>query len=301
MKLSEVEDFIAIADTGSIRAAAKLRGVTPPAMTQSIARLEEKLHAPLVVRTTRGAQLSAFGIAFLARARLISTEVRKARDEMAQMLGKEQGQVTIGTSMTPTSTVIPRAVTEFRKAHPDVRLNIVAGMFHEHLPRIRAGSMDLALGPVPAAGLGSEFEVEKLFNNDLVLTARRGNPYAQARSLSDLAHAEWILAGPVNNGPGAAVIDMFEQNGFPAPRIMVQSSSLSVMQALLLDSDMICALPRQMVTSEPLCRHVVAIEVVEKMPTYTVSLFRRADSPLSPVATHLATLVRREAHHWNTG
>jgi len=301
MKLSEVEDFIAIADTGSIRAAAKLRGVTPPAMTQSIARLEEKLHAPLVIRTTRGAQLSEYGVAFLARARLISTEVRKARDEMAQMLGKEQGQVTIGTSMTPTSTVIPRAVTEFRKAHPDVRLNIIAGMFHEHLPRIRAGSMDLALGPVPATGLGADFEVEKLFNNDLVLTARRGNPYATAKSLSDLAHAEWILGGPVNHGPGAAVIDMFEQNGFSAPRVMVQSSSLSVMQALLLDSDMICALPRQMVTSEPLCRHVVAIEVSEKMPTYTVSLFRRAGSPLSPVADHLATLVRREAHHWILG
>lgn len=163
MKLSELEDFIAVADTGSIRAAAKARGVTSPAMTQSIARLEEGLHVPLSTRTTRGAVLSEYGSAFLLRARLIINEVAKSKEELAQMRGAGGGQVTIGTSMTPTSTVIPRAIAEFRRLAPDVRVNMIAGMFHEHLPRIRSGAMDFALGPLPAAGIGTEFEVERLF------------------------------------------------------------------------------------------------------------------------------------------
>ena len=300
MKLSELEDFIAVADTGSIRAAAKRRGITSPAMTQSIARLEESLHVPLIVRTTRGAVLSDYGRAFLLRARLIINEVTRSADEMAQMRGVGGGQITIGSSMTPTSTVIPRAIAEFRRTHPDTRVNIVAGMFHEHVPRIRSGAMDFALGPLPATGIGTEFEVERLFDNDLVLTARKGNPHAAAKSLLELANADWILGGPASHGPGAAVVDMFEQAGHPAPRIMVQSSSLSVMQALMLDSDAICALPRPLVAADPLRRHVVTIDVAEKMPTYSVSLFQRANWPLSPAANDLATLLRRQAHYWRT-
>lgn len=298
MKLSELTDFIAVADMGSIRAAAKLRGITAPAMTQSIARLEEKLHVPLVVRTTRGAVLSDYGRAFLIRARLIIEEVRKAGDEMIQMRGQGMGQITIGTSMTPTSAVIPRAVAAFRKQQPQVRLNIIGGMYNEHLPRIRSGAMDFALGPLPAAGIGPDFAVEALFDNDLVLTVRKGSPHLAAKSLADLTHADWLLGGPASHGPGAAVIDMFEQSGYPPPKVMVQSGSLSVMQALLLESDVICALPRQLVESEPLRQHVMALQVRELMPSYTVSMFSQADWPFSPAVKLLATLVRREAHYW---
>jgi LysR family transcriptional regulator of abg operon len=300
MKLNELEDFIAVVDTGSIRAAAKARGVTSPAMTQSIARLEESLHVPLIVRTTRGAVLSDYGRAFLLRAQTIVNEVARSTEELAQMRGAGGGQVTIGTSMTPTSTVIPRAIAEFRRLQPDVRVNIVAGMFHEHLPRLRSGAMSFALGPLPAAGIGGEFEVERLFDNDLVLTVRNGNPHADATSLAELATAEWILGGPDSHGPGAAVLDMFANAGYPRPKVMVQSSSVSVMQALMLESDAICALPRPVVSADPLRRHVTTIKVVEKMPIYPVSFFQRASSPLSPAANCLATLVRRHAHYWST-
>ncbi len=297
MKLSEISDFIAIVETGSIRAAARQRGVTASAMTQSIARLEEKLHAPLVVRTTKGVVLSDYGRAFLIRAKLITSEVQKSIDEMAQMGGQAHGQIAFGTSMTPTSTVIPRAVAGFRKEWPEVRLSIIGGMFQDHLPRIRAGVMDFALGPVPDDGIGSDFQVEKLFQNDLVLTVRKDSPYAKAKSLAELTKADWILGGPSSHGPGAAVIDMFERNGYAPPRVMVQSGSLEVVQSLMLSSDMICALPRQTISSETLCRHVAVIDVKEKMPTYTVSLFYLADSPLSLVAAKLATLIRRHAHY----
>ncbi|NYT63259.1 LysR family transcriptional regulator [Alcaligenaceae bacterium] len=300
MKLSEISDFIAIAETGSIRAAARQRGVTAPAMTQSIARLEEKLHVPLVTRTTKGVVLSDYGLAFLIRARLIVSEVQKSMDEMAQMGGQGHGQITFGTSMTPASTVIPHAIADFRRQRPEVRLHIIAGMFHEHLPRIRSGVMDFAIGPVPDDGLGADFQVEKLFQNDLVLTVRKESPYAKAKSLAELTKADWILGGPSSHGPGSAVIDMFERNGYAPPRVMVQSGSLAVVQSLLLSSDMICALPRQTISSEPLCRHVDIIDVKETMPTYTVSLFYRIDSPLSLVASLLATLVRRHAHYWSS-
>ena len=61
MRLSQVQDFIAVAECGGIRAGAKARGVSAPAITKSIRLLEEELHVPLLTRTTRGIVLSRYG------------------------------------------------------------------------------------------------------------------------------------------------------------------------------------------------------------------------------------------------
>lgn len=298
MKIKELQDFVAIATTGSIRAAARQQGVTPPALTQSIARLEEKLHAPLVTRTTRGAVLTSYGIAFLHRARSVIAELERASDEIAQMLGQLNGLVTVGASMTPATTILPASVTQFRRDMPDVRLNIVGGLFHQHLPAIRSGEMDFAIGPVPAAGLDSGFDVEPLFENDLVIVARRGNPLLKSKSLSDLGHAEWIVTGPNTQGPGAAIADGFRTHGLTPPKAMIQCDSILILHNLLMETDMVCALPRQMLAKAPLAETVLALDLPERLPKHPISLFKKADSPLLPAAGHLATLLRRHAHYF---
>lgn len=298
MKLKELENFIAVASTGSIRAAARLQGLTSPALTQSIARLEEELHAPLIIRTTRGAVLSEFGAVFLQRARTITSEVDKAAEEISQLLGRSHGGATIGASMTPAITILPPAITQFRKERPDVRLNIVGGIYHQHLPALRTGDMDFAIGPVPAGGLGADFAVEPLFNNDLAIVARRGNPHMHATSLAELIDAEWIVTGPNTQGPGAALADAFRVHNLTPPRALIQCDSILILHTLLMETDMICVLPRQMVGKKPLLDTVVAIETRERLPGHQISLFHRAGSPLLPAAAHLATLLRRHAHYF---
>ena len=142
MTLSEIQDFLAVADSGSIRAAARARRITAPAMTQSLARLEAKLHVPLLVRTTKGAQLSDYGRAFLVRARAITAEVQKSVNELAHMRGdSSQGMLYFGTSATPTTTLVPDAIADFRKRMPQVNLNILGGLYRDHMPLIRSGEM----------------------------------------------------------------------------------------------------------------------------------------------------------------
>jgi len=302
MTLSEIQDFLAVADSGSIRAAARARGITAPAMTQSMSRLEAKLHVPLLVRTTKGVQLSDYGKAFLVRARAIAREVQKSVDELAHMRGDSRGMLYFGTSATPTTTLIPHAVADFRRLMPQVSLNIVGGLYRDHMPLIRSGEMEFAVGPLPASGIGADFAVEVLFENNLVLAVRRGSPLAQARSLRELQHAEWILSGPASQGPGAAILDLFASHPELAPpRIQVQSSSLSVVQTLMMESDLVCALPQEFIHSRWLQPFLEQIPVREQLPAYPISMFHRADYPLSPAAELLATLIRRHAHYFMQG
>ncbi|WP_159591077.1 LysR substrate-binding domain-containing protein [Hydrogenophaga sp. BPS33] len=297
MKLSDIENFEAIAQTGSIRAAAKLRGLTSPALTQCVARLENELHVALVVRTTRGAVLTEYGIAFLRRAQLITSEVRRASEEIGQMLSSQGGSVSIGTSATPATMLLPDVLAQFRRDRPGVQVQLSEGLFHAHLSRLREGKMDIAVGPVPAVGLDSDVLVEPLFENDLIIACGLQNPLRVATSLADLQEAEWIGTGPFEQGPGAAIADAFREHGLPVPRMMVRSESMAAIYTLLMRTDLICALPRATIQGEPLCRALCAIPVVEILPHYTISLFRLADSPLLPAARHLATLLHRHAHY----
>ncbi|CAN7770105.1 LysR substrate-binding domain-containing protein [Pseudorhodoferax sp. LjRoot39] len=297
MKLKELQNFIAVATTGSIRAAARQQGLTPPALTQSIARLEEELHVPLIVRTTRGAVLSKYGTAFLQRARLITGEVEKASEEMAQMLGERGGLVTIGSSMTPAITILPLGIAQFRQDMPEVRVNIVGGIYHQHLAPLRSGEMDFAIGPIPSSGLDADLEVETLFENNLAIVAHRTNPLLRARSLAELVDADWIVTGPQTQGPGATLADAFREHGFTPPRAMIQCDSILILQTLLASTRMICVLPRQLLLQSPWIHTVAAIPVAEALPRHPISLFRLADSPLVPAAAHLATLLRRQSHY----
>lgn len=297
MKLSQLRDFIAIAEHGSLRAAARALGVTPPALMKSVNGLEAELHVPLLVRSSRGVALSDYGSRFLQRARLIQTEAQKAADEISEMRGRYEGTVTIGASPTPSLVLLPDALVQFRRKFPKVRINILGGMYHSHLRSIRSGAMDLAVSPVPEGGLDAAFRCEPLFYNDIVIVARRGHPQAGVRSLAELADCEWVLTGPATQGPGAAIFDVFRSHGLEPPRRMMQCDVTWTLETLLLNSDLMCALPRQLLQHGTLSERLCIVPVREPLPRYAVSLIYRSDVPLLPTIDYLATLMRRQACH----
>jgi LysR family transcriptional regulator of abg operon len=300
MKLTEIQNFIAVADSGSIRSAARLRGLSAPAMTKSISRLEEKLEASLVVRTTRGAVITEFGEAFLRRARIIAAETINAREEIAQLQGRLVGSVAIGVSITPAMTIVPPALMEFRRQFPQVNVRIVDGPYSRHLPAMRDGTLDFAVAACPLHGLGTEFQQEELFVNELAIVTRPGCRWSRAQNLEDLHAAEWVTMGPATHGQGAAIVEAFGRRGLEAPRSRIVCESIATMQTLLAEADVICVLPVSLLAKEPFVRIATRIKVSDLLPTYTVSLIQRAQGPLKPMAAKLAILLQRHAHYFST-
>ena len=297
MKLNQLRDFIAMAEHGSMRAAARALGVTAPALAKSVAQLEGELHVPLVQRNSRGVVLTDYGKALLPRARLVDAEARKAAEEMAQLRGRFEGAVTVGASPTPAVTIVPDVVLQFRKKFPDVRVTLLSGLYHAHVPGLRNGTIDLAIGPVPAAGLDADLHSEPLMYNSICVVARKGHPLARCRSLADLVDSEWVVTGPSTQGPGAAILDAFRQHGLASPRRIVQCDITWALAALLERSDMLCALPLQLIERLPFGRSLQTLTLREELPRYIVSLYRRSDSPPLPGAEYFAVLLRRHAHY----
>lgn len=299
MKLHQVRDFIAIAEHASIRKAARVLGLSQPALTKSLRHLEDEMHVQLFARTQRGVELTPYGEVFLIRARLIEAESQKARQDIAQMRGEKEGTVTVGVSPTVATSLLPSALIQFRKDYPDVKINIMGGLYYAHLPELRAGTMDFAVGAVPAGASQSGFASEVLFYNSTAIACRKGHSLRSATKLSELEKAEWILYGPSRRGPGASIIEAFQAAGLPSPRIMAQCNSIAGLVALVARSDILCVLPRQMLDEEPLCNGLHVIPIAQPLPHYPVVLMRKAASPLTPAASHLATLLRRQVAYLN--
>jgi len=106
MRFTQIRDFLAVAHAASLRAAARRLGISQPAMTKSVRRLEAELSVQLLQRTTRGIVLTPSGRMFLARARVMQSELDKARDELAE--SERQGSVAIGVGPLAATAVVRR-------------------------------------------------------------------------------------------------------------------------------------------------------------------------------------------------
>jgi DNA-binding transcriptional LysR family regulator len=93
-----MQALLHIEELGSIRSAAQTMNMTQPALTAAIQNLEAELSAPLLVRSRQGVTFTNFGQAFLRHAKLMVTQSRRARDEIAQLRGDWVGSVKMAIS-----------------------------------------------------------------------------------------------------------------------------------------------------------------------------------------------------------
>ncbi|CAN7252917.1 LysR family transcriptional regulator [Variovorax paradoxus] len=295
--LNEIQDFVAIAAAGGIRAAARARGITSPAMTQSISRLEDKLKAPLALRTSKGITLTAFGQQLLPHYQAICAELSKSNEALRHLQGNDHGEITVGSSLTPIMVLMPDSLKDFRARLPNVRVNVVGGLYQAHIGALRAGTMDLAIGPIPEEGLPEDIATVPLFRSDPVLAVRRNSPWLDAKQLSDLMQASWIMSSNLAHGPGAAVADLFRSAGLPAPRIMLQSTSMIFIVNTLLRTDFIAALPSCFISSALASSTLARIQLNVALPNYPICAYFRADHQLGPFADYMLKMIRRHGHY----
>jgi LysR family transcriptional regulator, regulator of abg operon len=285
MRLSQIRDFVAVVESGGIRAAARKLGVSQPAITRSVRGLEAELHARLLQRTPTGVVPTQPGRALFARARAAQAELRKAEEEVDQ-LGQRVGSVAFGVSPT-SATMVPEVITRFRRQFPLARVRIAEGLPQTLLPLVRDETLDFAICRRAAAELGSALRFRPLFRHDFVVVARRGHPLEKARSLDQLTEANWISLLPPDT-PGGPLERVFSPAGLSVPQQVIQCDSYNTAIGLLAKTDMLGLLSRQLLAESMLRGFLQQIPVAASMPSFIVGMFTRADTPLTQLAGAMA-------------
>jgi LysR family transcriptional regulator of abg operon len=292
MKLHDFRNAVAIAEQGSLRAAARSLRIAQPALTRSLGQLEQELGAPLFERRARGMVPTPVGHAFVRRAAAVLNEVSRARDEVNQLSGGSGGSVAVGLSIAPHIALLPRSLHPFRTRYPDVRLHVIEGFYPTLESELRNGSIDFYVGPAPAEARAAELLEEKLFDNTRTVLCRKNHPLAKARSLRDLADAEWATTS-ITSLAEDELKSLFESYGLASPRLILRSQSALTLIVMLAHTDLLAMVPRQWKDFAPTADILATINVQERLPAPAIVLIRRRDVPLTPAAAYLASLLSR--------
>lgn len=280
MRLSQIRDFVAVVENGSITRAARSLGVSQPGLSKSIAALEAELAVALLQRTPRGVVPTRLGRAFFARMRAVHTELDKARDELAQLAGTRLGKLAIGFGPWAATLVLPPAVLRFDKLYPQAELRLLEGFAHTLIPLLRDETLDMAVGVrLPSTQKDASIRFRPVFHNDQIVAGRQAHPLARGHSIADLESATWL-----SFEPRPVLVQALASLGLKDARKVVRCESLTVMLALLAQSDMLCVVSGRLL-AHPLARGVIReIPTRSRMPPLTTGLYRLADVPLTPMA-----------------
>ncbi|RFP21914.1 LysR family transcriptional regulator [Duganella sp. BJB488] len=187
--LGSIELFCFAAELGSFTAAATAAGVTPAAVSRSIARLEERLGVRLFVRTTRQIRLTDGGRVYFEQCRQALAQLTDAERQVTGAQAKPAGVLRISAPTPYAHYRLLPLLGEFRRKYPEVTLDIHVS--NRNIDFADEG-YDLAIrGRAPA---DSNLIARKLEDAELVLAAspaylkRHGKP----RKLEDLDKHECI-------------------------------------------------------------------------------------------------------------
>jgi LysR family transcriptional regulator, regulator of abg operon len=292
MKLTQMRNMVAVAERGSLRAAARQLELAQPALTRSIGALEREMGTSLFERHARGMVLTPSGKLFYRRASAVINEVRRAHEDLEQTGGDMRGTITVGLSIMPHMGMLPAALPVFRHRYPKVLLKISEGLYPAMEAGLQDGSIDFYLGASPKGEPADGLIAEILLHNTRVVIGRKSHPLAKAKTLRDLARAEWATT-TLDFNAGTDLNELFAKHKMQPPNIVVQANSaLSVMVALS-SCDLLGFLPAQW-NEFPITRDTLAvINIKEKLPAPDIVLIRRPDLPLTPAADHFCDLMKR--------
>jgi len=191
-RLREMEMFIRIVDSGSFSAAARDFDMGQPAVSKTIAGLEDRLGVRLLVRSTRRLSPTEAGLAFYERALRTLTEANEAEAVAHSAGAKLEGRLRILAPVTFARLHIVPKLGEFLDAHPKLRLELV---MDDRVVDLLAENIDagfrlgaLADSALPARKLA---QADRLVVASPNYLARRGVP----KSPADLIEHDGIIYG----------------------------------------------------------------------------------------------------------
>ena len=119
-----LSEFLAVAETGSFRAAAASLRVTPAAVSQAVKALEARTGTPLFLRTTRSLAVTEAGAALLSRLKPATAEIEGAFDNLNALRGEPAGLLKLSVPRIALELVVLPSLPLFRRAHPAIKVEI---------------------------------------------------------------------------------------------------------------------------------------------------------------------------------
>lgn len=201
MRTSQLEYFIAVADTGSFTQAAERCHVAQPAISQQIQALEKELGFPLFLRSTKGVQLTAAGRQYYRDVAGILDALERADRHASSIARGQAGSLDIGVASSGQMGLF-QVIRRFCTAYPEIRIGLHRALSRVQEEHLRTGVYDVAPAPPCAFADHEGLAVACAAHEPLHIIMSESHPLAARRSLEveDLLPYPHIIADTPGDG-----------------------------------------------------------------------------------------------------
>lgn len=224
MNLDDLTYFLAIAETGLLHRAALKVGISQPALTKAVRRLEAELGVPLFERSPKGMQLTRYGIEFERNAVNLRAAYEDTLCKIAELHSGDLAKARLGATPA-TESLVNRTFLALLKRRPALRLDLNVQLSDALMQALLEGEIDLVVAPMPVE-LPEDLVAVRLLTESIEIVCRSGHPLSdlgKPASPEQLSCYTWILPG--QSVSARQQIDAyFERHHVEGPSVQVQSN-----------------------------------------------------------------------------
>ncbi|MDM0030854.1 pca operon transcription factor PcaQ [Variovorax sp. J22P271] len=245
LKLRHLQCLAMVAQERNLVRAAKALALTQPAVSKTIAELEDIVGRPLLLRRRRGVELTPAAEVLVRHA---VAALRGLREGFGLALDQPEGdQVSVAVGALPNmaANLLPAAVAALQASQPALRVRVVSGTNAQLMTQLRQGEIDLVLGRLAQASAMADLAFEQLYNEPLLMVVRPGHPLAAAPRLALDALAGLPMVMPVAGTSIRHTADgLLLAQGMAPPRCLVEATDTSFAFGLLQRTDTVWFAPQ---------------------------------------------------------
>ncbi len=283
----------AIHDTGGLARAADQLHITQSALSHQIKGIEDQAGVELFVRRSKPLKLSAAGMKMLAAAERILPQVAALEAEFSGLVAGSAGRLHIAIECHACFEWLFPVLEQFRKAWPEVDVDIRPGLAFDALPALRKEEVDLVVSSDPEELPETDFT--PLFDYEPVFVAAASHPLAQKQVIeAEDFRGETLITYPVDR----ARLDVFSQLLTPAkvePAAVRQVELTAVILLLVASNRGVAVLPDWVVNEVRYNSDYVTRPLTKDGITRRLFAATREEDTSRPYMAHLIRLARQEA------
>lgn len=182
MEIEQLQYFKTVATMQHMTRAAEVLAISQPALSKSIASIEQQLGVPLFNREGRSIYLNRFGALFLQSVDVILEEYERIREEFEDIIKPGSGEVSFGFIHTLGMEVVPELIAATTHQFPNMQFSLTQATSLNLLKRLEEGAIDLCLSQKIASKV-IEIETQELFEEELFVIVPTKHPLAQQQSV----------------------------------------------------------------------------------------------------------------------
>ena len=283
----------AIHDAGGLARAAEQLNMTQSALSHQVKGIEEQAGVELFVRRSKPLKLSAAGQKLLAAAEDILPRIAALEAEFAGLVQGKAGRMHIAIECHACFEWLLPVLEAFRKAWPDVDVDIRPGLAFDAMPALRREEVDLVVSSDPEDLEGTDFT--PLFDYEPVFVAAASHPLAWREVIeAEDFRGQVLITYPVER----ARLDVFSQLLTPAkvePAAIRQVELTAVILLLVASNRGVAVLPDWVVRQVRYNSDYVTRRLTKGGITRRLYAATRSEDTARPYVAHLIRLARQEA------